>query len=340
MLPLLCLEGLRLLARLRGKLPLFSPDSRRPLLRTAAYAAANLLGLFASRWLPVRKHTIYTGASIFSGASVIEKLREVRDAFTTVSGLAYVIKSDCRFFFLLMFLFNAVLVLSALWLLLRRRTEDGTDACFWLHSLIACLGVLAAFFVTSVSLRAIYLFPLYFLPALSLVLIARRASPRLLYALAAVLLVLSAANLYFSYREDVDAVTFPGETDAEAACRYAVENGYELIYGEQSFTAPNVAVCSDGALIAGCWQAEMPFRVSPHINIRDVYYLADYARAIFVFSPYELESVMRETAINGVTLTFRGQFGPYHLYTSSSQLLYPITDIVDFNPRYPEYQVK
>ena len=56
------------------------------------------------------------------------------------------------------------LVLAAAWLLIvRRREGERPAACFWWLSLIACFGVLAAFFVTNVSLRAIYLFPLYFL---------------------------------------------------------------------------------------------------------------------------------------------------------------------------------
>ena len=329
-LPLLCLEGLRLLSRLRKKLPLLAPGARMPLLRTLAYAAANLAGLYASRFLPARKHTIYTGASIFSGASAVEKLRSVRLALSTVSGLDYVIKSDARWFFLLMFLFCLLLELAAAWLLLFRRKEEETDAaCFWRLSLIAAAGAIAAF----------YLFPLYFLPALSLVLIARRVRPGLLYILTGVLLVLTAANLYFSYREDVATINDPRETASEAVCRYAIDNGYELVYGTHASTAPNIAVCSDGKLIAGCWDGEVIFKVSPHINIRDIYHFLDYERGIYVFLDYELEAALYEAEAANTTLTFRGRFGPYSVYTSSFQLLYPISDNIDYNPRWrDEYQ--
>ena len=339
-LPLLCLEGLRLLKRLRKKLPLLAPGARMPLLRTLACTAANLAGLYASRFLPARKHTIYTGASIFSGASAADKLRSVRLALSTVSGLDYVIKSDARWFFLLMFLFCLLLELAAAWQLLFRRKEEETDAaCFWRLSLIAALGAIAAFFVTSVNLRPIYLFPLYFLPALSLVLIARRVRPGLLYILTGVLLVLTAANLYFSYREDVAAINDPRETASEAVCRYALENGYELVYGTHASTAPNIAVCSDGKLIAGCWDGDVIFKVSPHINIRDVYHFRDYERGIYVFLDYELKAALYEAEAANTTLTFRGQFGPYYVYTSSFQLLYPVSDNVDYNPRWmEEYQ--
>ena len=339
-LPLLCLEGLRLLSRLRKKLPPLAPGTRMPLLRTLAYAAANLAGLWASRFLPARKHTIYTGASVFYGASAADKLRSVRLALSTVSGFDYVVKSDARWFFLLMFLFCLLLDLAAAWLLLFRRKEEETDAaCFWRLSLIAALGAIAAFFVTSVNLRPIYLFPLYFLPALSLVLIARRVRPGLLYILTGVLLVLTAANLYFSYREDVAAINDPGETANEAVCRYALDNGYELVYGTHASTAPNIAVCSDGKLIAGCWDGDVIFKVSPHINIRDVYHFRDYERGIYVFLDYELKAALYEAEAANTTLTFRGQFGPYYVYTSSFQLLYPVSDNVDYNPRWmEEYQ--
>ena len=341
-LPLLCLEGLRLLFRLwKRQLPL-PPEARPPLLRAALYAAANLAGLFASRFLPVHKHTIYPGLSIFQGASVSGKLREVRAALYGVSGLDYVLREDSSFFFLLMFVFCAALVLAAVWLLVRRKEKQQAAASFWYLSVIAALGVVAAFFVTGVNMRTIYLFPLYFLPAFSLVLIGRYIRPERFAALAALLLLLSGANLYFSYREDVAAVLAPEETPAEAVCRFALENGRELVYGEQSQTAPNIAVCSDGALIAGCWQAETPFKVSPYINIRDIYHFSDFRKAIYVFQSYEVEEGAVQLMLDsGIDLRFHGQFGSYHVYTSPQQLLYPVTDYMEFaasSPLWEEYR--
>ncbi len=335
-LPLLCLEGLRLLGRLRKKLPLLAPGERMPLLRVLGYAAANLAGLFSVRFVPIHKHTIYTGASVFSGGSVPDKIRTVRTALSAVTGADYFLNGDPDWwFFLLMFLFCQLLILTAAWLLLiRRREGESNAACFWWLSVIAAFGAVAAFFLTSVNLRAIYLFPLYFLPALSLVLIARRAAPGRFYALVAVLLLLSAVNLWYSYRYDVRAVHFPGETNDEAVCRFALENGYDYVYGASSGTAPNIAVCSDGKLIAGCWDDEVLFKVSPHINIRDIYHFSDGERGIYVFMDHELESALYEIDAAGITVTFRGQFGPYHVYTSPWQLLYPISDNIDWHPRW------
>ena len=153
-------------------------------------------------------------------------------------------------------------------------------------------------------------------------------------ALCAGLCALAAANLYFSYRGDVERALDSRSAYEQELCDWAVANGYELVYGAQSSTAPYVAVRSDGALTAGCWEDEVIFKLSSHINIRDVYSLDDYARAVFVFLPTELEAMRRETAANGTEMSFRGQFGAWYVYTSSKQLMYPITETIDFKPEY------
>ena len=338
---LLCLEWGRGLYRLYRRQPLVSDETRAPLLRCAVYTLANLLGLYLSRYLPAQKHTIYTGASVFSGASVSDKLRDIREAVAAVIGYDYVQRGEGHYFFLIVFLFSLLLVLGAAGLLLFRRKEgEEAAACFWWLSLITCLVVIAASFFTDLSLRATYFFPLCCLPALSLVLIARRSSPGVFAVLAAALLVLAAVNLSHSYRDDLAVVASPEETDAEQACRWTLENGYELVYGNQSSGAPIIAVCSDGRLIAGCWQSEIPFRVSPYVNISGIYHLDDNDRAVYVLHENELWDDLRETSANGASYTFCAQFGPYYLFTSSKQLLYPISETAEWNPRYPEYHLK
>ncbi len=335
-LPLLGFEALSALGSLRKGRGLF-PAERRPLLRRVLlYTAANLAGLAVIRLLPVRMHTIYRGASVFSGASLGGKFRELHKALVTVSGYDYTREGAYRLFYILMFLFMTGLVLAALWLLLRRGKALSGSALrvFWLIALLGCLCVVAASFFTSVQLRPIYLFLYYILPALSLALIAERAGPKLTGVLCAGLCVLAAANLFFSYRGDVERALDTSPTYEQEICDWAVENGYELVYGAQSSTAPYVAVRSDGALTAGCWEDEVIFKLSPHINIRDVYSLADYERAIFVFLPSELEAMRTETEANGTEMTFCGQFGDWQVYTSSKQLMYPITETIDFKPEY------
>jgi len=331
-LPLLCLEAPGALRRLRRGEALLPPGGR--LRRALLYAAANAAGLVFIRLLPVRRHEIFSGASVFRGASVAEKLRELQTALVTVTGYDYTREGEYRLFFVLMFLATTGLVLAAAWMLLRGRYRRGGAACLWLTAALGCLAAVAATFVTAVHLRPIYLFLWYVLPALSLALIGERAGPRLMAVLTAGLCVLAAANLFFSYRDDLRYALSAEATPAQQAAEWAVENGFELVYGNQSDCAPLVAVWSDGALTAGCWRDDYPFKVSPHINIRDVYRLDDAARAVFVLLAPEVPLLEAEARGSGDEISFRARYGPYYLYTSAGQRLWPITETIDYVPEY------
>lgn len=334
-LPLLGFEALGLLRRAYTRRPLFPREARPALRRVLLYTAANLAGLGLIRLLRIPRHSIYHGASVFSGASVAEKLRDLHRALVTVTGYDYTRGGEARLFFALLFVFLLLLVLAAAALLIRRRgaRPDG-PACFWLLTLLSALAVVAASFFTSVRLRPIYLFPCYLFPALSFALVAPRLDARRQGLLTALLCLFAAANLYFSYREDLATALDRTPSPAEQLSDFAVAGGWELIYGAHSGTAPNIAVHSDGALIAGCWQDDCIFKLSPYVNIRNVYSLSDYARALFVFRSYELEPMRVETEANGTVMRFLGRFGDYHVYTASGQLLYPITETIDYNPEY------
>ena len=332
-LPLLCFEGLHILRCLWKKQPVYPRARRMRLWRCAAYAGANALGLLVIRLLPVRRHEIYTGASVFSGASPAAKLRDLHAALVTVTGYDATREGDGRLFFILMFLGSTLLVLAALFLLLRGKRQADGAGCFWFVAVLGCLAVIAASFVTSVQLRPIYLFLYYALPALSLAVIAEKET-RLRPMLLTLVCVLAALNLFFSYREDLSAALSREPTPAQQAADWAVRNGYELVYGNQSHAAPTVAAASDGALIAGCWQDDCIYRLSPYINIRDIYSLNDAERAVFIFMESELPLMRTEAAGNGTEMTPRAQYGPFWVYTASKQCLYPITEVIDHVPEY------
>lgn len=336
-LPLLAFEALAALVRLRKKEGLVPASVRRRLRRVGVYALSNVLGLVFIRLLPVRRHEIYGGASVFSGASVGSKLRDLHMALITVTGYEATREGGDRLFFILMFLSMTLLVLAAVYLFLRGKRGAEDVGCFWLLAGLGCLAVIAASFVTAVRLRPIYLFLYYTLPALSLVLIAQKARPRFLAGLLGFYCVLAAGNLYFSYKDDLGIALSEEPTPAQQICDWALNNGYELVYGNQSMSAPSVAVCADGALTAGCWQDDLPFKISPHINIRDVYHIEDYRRAVFVFLETEVPAMLAETAANGTEMTDRGRYGYYHVYTASQQCLWPVTELIDYAERFPEY---
>jgi hypothetical protein len=336
-LPLIVYEVLAALYRLWKKQPVYQKGRRMRLWRVLGYTGANVLGLAVIRLLPVKRHEIYSGASIFSGASLGEKFRDVHRALVTVTGYEATREGEDRLFFILMFLALTLLVLGAVYLLLRSRRGFRGAGCFWMVTLIGCAAVIAASFATSVQLRPIYLFLYYPLPALSLALIGEKAKSRLGSALVGGLCLLAAANLYFSYKDDLRIALDDKPTPARQIADWALENGYELVYGSQSMSAPSVAVCADGKLTAGCWQDDYLFKVSPLINIRDVYHIEDYKRAVFVCLETEVPAMLAETTANGVEMTDHGQYGYYHLYTASQQCMWPVTELIDYAPRFPEY---
>ena len=336
MLPILCFEFLQAFIRLVKKQPLWPKGSRMPLIRASSYLIANIAGLVFINLLGVKRNEIYYGQSIFSGASIFEKLQAVRDAFYTVSGFDFARETN-QVFFIVIFLFFSLISICALFSLLRKKDIFSAQACFWWLCIISVLAVIAASFVTTVSLRPIYIFPLYTLPALSLVVLAKRLKPKFMNLLCTALALISLLNIHYSYGPQIEYVLDPMDTPAKQVSDFAVENGYEYIYGAHSYTAPMIAAFSDGKLIAGCWTDDILFKISPHINIRDIYHIEDYSKAIFVFTENEVPNAILETEGNGTELYFQGQFGSYHVYTASNQLLYPVTELIDYAEKYPEY---
>ena len=59
--------------------------------------------------------------------------------------------------------------------------------------------------------------------------------------------------------------------------------------------------------------------------------------SIFVFLETELPNAIAETEANGTELYFQAQFGIYHVYTASRQLLYPISENINNPDIFPDY---
>ena len=332
-LPIICFEGIEVFFRLIKRSPILPKERRASFIRSLSYLAANVAGILFIRILGISRNEIYYGQSIFSGASIREKISATHEALITVSGFDFTREGN-HFFFVLLFLFFTLLIIFALFTMLRKRDFGSGTACFWWLTIISIAGVIAASFVTSVSLRPIYLFPYYTLPALSFAVVSLRLKDNQKNLLCLILCIFAFANIYFSYNEEIRISLDPPETPGKQICDFAMENGYSIVYGSHSHTAPYVAVYSDGEITAGCWNDNTIFSVSPHINAKYVYFIESYQKAIFVFLTEELEAAFAEIEPYGIELEFHGQFGDYHLYTSPQQLMYPISENIDFVPAY------
>lgn len=318
-LPVLAFEALRFLLAWKNRKAPPLREHRAGLTRTLGYAAANLAGLLFVRLFHVHQYTIFDSAASGLG----ERLLAVYRACRGISGYDWA--GPEHPFFILFFVFQVSLLAYALYLQLRHGRQGGALSCLWWLLLIGVAAVAAASLVTSLSIRSVYLFLYYPLLALSMALALERLKPGHAYALALALCLLSLVNLHDSYLPSVQSGLAPEKDACEQISDWAVENGYELVYGGHAFVAPAIAAYSDGALTAGCWNEEIMFKAKEYLNLQNIYSLEDVERAIFVFMPGELDYA-REAARNaGAELTFCGQFGELSVYTSTVQLMYPRT---------------
>lgn len=318
-LPILAFEGLRLLLGFRKRGRETFRQRRMPLLRALAYAAANLAGLLFVKLFPVHQYTIFDAAP----DSFSQRLSDVYLAFRDVAGFGWA--GPEHPFFILLLAFQLALLFGALALQLRQIRRPSALSDLWWLLLISIAAVTAAALLTSLRIRAVYLFMYYPLLALSVALVLERTGPRLGCTVSLALCLLSLANLYCSYIPSVRSALAPREEPLEQISAWAVENGYELVYGNHTSVAPGIAAYSDGALVAGCWDEEIMFKSKEYLNIQNVYSFEDVERAIFVFMPWELDYA-HEAAMNaGAELTFHGQYGELSVYTSTEQLMYPHT---------------
>lgn len=324
-LPVLCFELLQALRR-KHSLGAFWPAGHRGrLFRALGYAAANMAGSCFVKLLKVPRHTIYSGRSILDGARVSEKLQGLQDAYMDISGLRWVGEKYPLFFTLIFGFFSCVLIFAVIIAFRDLDKDDDCVAKYWWLTIISLAGVAAASFVTKISLRSIYLFMYYPLLAFSLVLVMGRLKGKLRRAFVSLLCLLTLLNAYYSYHESVELSLDETPSAEELACRFIMERGSELVYGANAHPATSVAVYSDGALIAGNWDDEIIFKVVPYINIQSIYTMDDYARATFVFQPWEVEGAMNEAIIGGGEFTVLATFGDLTLCSCTKQMMYPIS---------------
>lgn len=316
-LPILAFEALQLLLGKQGKKGLHR--RKMPLCRALAYAAANGAGLLFVKFFPVHQCTIFDSAP----ESLSQRLSDIYVAYRDVAGFGWA--GPEHPFFILLLAFQMALLFGALYLQLRQLRDCGPLSRLWWLLLIGIAAVTAAALVTSLRIRAVYLFLYYPLLALSVALVLEWARPRLRRMTALALCLLSLANLYVSYIPSVHSALEPQENHLEQISDWAVANGYELVYGNHSAVAPGIAAYSDGALVAGCWDEQIMFKAKEYLNVQNVYSLEDVERAIFVFTPGELDYAHEAAGNAGAELTFHGQYGQLSVYTSTVQLMYPRT---------------
>lgn len=318
-LPILAFQALVLLAgRLReGRFPW--RENRPAIFRALVYAGSNLAGLLTVKLFDVHQYTIFGTASQDLG----QRLEEIYKACRDISGFGWAEPEHP--FFILMFVFQAALLVWAAALEIRKLRRGGEISELWWLLLISIAAVIAAALFTSLSIRSVYLFTYFPLLAISTALVLEKLSPARTGALALLLCLLALGNIYASYIPSVKEAMEGEKSPFQEIADWAAEQGYELVYGSHSNVAPMVAACSDGKLVSGGWNDQAMFKAQEYLNLQNIYSVEDVERAVFVFQEPELDYAFEAAAAGGGELIFHGQYGELYVYTSTVQLMYPRT---------------
>lgn len=318
-LPILCCE---MFVTLRRKILGKKTWNRETLVRSLSYAGANLAGVAVIELLNPPNTSIYGNLEAAAPESIAQRLEAVVTSLCEITSLSYVLEGECtRALALVILGLIGLAVLGAiLWMIRIHREENALELC-WLLLAVGILGVLLSTVVLNITLRGIYLFLWFPLVACSVLMLMGRLPKFLNMVLVLLLCGVSLAGMRDSYGIYLQLLE-EGPTEAEQVCQWAVEEGYEYIYGDYWEMAPQIAVCSDGALEAGCWHTpESIFYVELVNTPQDIYGEAENEKAIYVFTSLDEEAGLQNAAERDISVEKVAQFGDCQVYTASAPLM-------------------
>lgn len=331
-IPLLALEGLRLLISLIRK----QPVNWRVTLRALCVTAANLGGVLFIHLLAVPSNPIYGSASLIQPEELPERFRLLSTAAKGITWLAYIDNYVGKyklflFIFCLVSITSVLLALSVSAVRLWKRHVGALDSLLWL-CLISLLAVCASLLLLRISTRSLYLFMWYLMICLSATVLvgwARKNWRRLALVL---LCTFSLAGLYFGCLPNVYSSITPGapnyRNDYIKIAEELADQDYEILYGGTTITS---IVCwyTDGQVVASPWDSGI-FQSLNYLYPQDLISPEDNQRAAYlIFGAAELEVAEAYAAEQGAELTLIRRFelstGDFiGLYTSSKQLMRPV----------------
>lgn len=293
-------------------------------IRPFSYCLANIVGSVAMDILNVPSSTIYGDMQLISPSLWLQRLQPIPEAIFQITGLDYVLRGEAGpgytiavFFWIILFL-TAVVV----WICRIHRQETDLEIS-WLLCFVGIIGVILSTIVLEITLRGVYLFSWFPLVAFSGAICLNKLSGKSKKGLIVLICILSMASLYDCFREEGKRLVFKQDSDASLMCQWAIDNGYEYVYGDYWGTAPQVAVHSGGTVEAGSWNTpEYIFVIERFNTPQDIYGEEDNARAIYVFTSMDEEIGLQVARERGATMELMAEFGIYRAYTASKQLMH------------------
>lgn len=320
-LPLLCVEGLRLLRHWLRERRFPLPAQKRPFLCACAFTAANLLGCAAIRLFGPAQVTIFGEMTWNDAEQMLENLNTNFRALRGVSGLKYLFEDEPALGIIGLLMIAVVVIALICWLRApkERAKPEGILFALLAASLILVLGINL---VLNLSLRTIYLFMWYPLTAVSVMLLFERLGPKSRSVCAAVIVLAMAVNLNLSYQPCVETALSGSATGKSRIAEFLMDEGYTRLYGRW-WQVCTITPYTDGKIDAGCWE-DTVCQALDYINPLNIYTDEDNAKAAYLVTDLEAEAFQARCREVGATVERIASYddGSIMLYRSDRQLMY------------------
>ena len=325
-LPMACLEALRLLVLLCRQRFRLQKEQLAPTLAGAIYGIANLLGYIYVKSLHLPGTSIYGNVEMRPVSEWKEMLPHMLQNVSLITGLHDLRVNGMQPLSVLLLVFALCMVGAALLIILvdfiRSKVLFSNIAqLFVLLGTISFAGMMATNIVLSMKVRSIYFFVWHFLVAFSTLTVFIRLKPKAKPILAVAACVLVLNNMLYSYVPSIHFNSGAEKSTLEQVSDWVVENEYDYLYGSWG-SANMVAPYGDGAYITGTWFWGV-FNILPYTNVTQIYTEEHNKRAVYLITEDEEEAAQELAAQAGAELTLQASFGEgsMKLYTSSKQLL-------------------
>ena len=336
-LPIVACELLRILLAFCRSGSIACSISRSSVIRAASYCAANVAGIAAVSLMDIPQNTIYGDMSLPQLEQLGARIQSVGDDLCGITKLEAIMAAEAGVVAsgVIVLMIGCVIAAACVCVVrIRRRQEGGLELC-WIVCLTGMIGVLLSTVLLNITLRSIYLFTWFPLVALSVLILLTGVSEKIRLGVLLICCCLSAGLFFESYSDYVryivygkEHLVYQQEGYAEEMCDWAMDNGFEYIYGDYWTSAAAISVYSDGKLEAGCWhRPERVFQAEPYNTPQDIYGDQENKKAIYVFTAEDESAGLKKAGEKGAEMNKVAEFGPYSAYTSSIPLMEPYPGI-------------
>ncbi|MBR1470407.1 MAG: hypothetical protein IJ600_02040 [Lachnospiraceae bacterium] len=320
-LPLLFVEAVRNVS-VYMKTKKLDQENVRIALRTLGYAFTNGCGYITLKLINPAHHSIFGNMTPRTSAGdILDGIKMGLRYLSRVNGLSYLFYQEFRVDYLLLGIYCMPFLLGVIAFAagsIRKGFREAAGKC----GAVLVMGLAATYAVGcvfKVTLRPIYFFLWYPLVMVSVVWALGKLKGRLRTVYVAAVLALLLGNYAISYVSSVQEALSGEMLEEEQVCRYMQENGYEYLYGPW-VVAPEIAVYSDGEIIAGGWYEEV-FVVLDYLNPHGIYAPEDNEKALIVLKRADMDEALQAAAERGAALTQVYETEKYVLYKASEQLM-------------------